>query len=64
MKRATGEMTLISAGRDRPVTVRKMSTVCPLPVRRSSSRKACVTQMTPVRATRHETKAVKAFLRM
>ena len=60
---ATGAMTAISDGNARPVIIRKMRIVCPLLVRRSIWRRACVIQMTPVSTTRPVMKAVAAVLR-
>ena len=61
MKRATGEITVTSVGIDSPVTVRNIRMVWPLLVRRSSSLRAWVIQITAVSATRMPTKALKAI---
>jgi hypothetical protein len=64
MNRATGAMTVIRAGSERPVTVRKTITVWPLLVRRSSSRRTCVIQITPVSPKRQARNAPEVIRRM
>ena len=56
-------MIATNDGKTRPVIMKKMRIVCPLLVRRSICRKACVIQMTPVRTARLAKKAVAAVRR-
>ncbi|KIU37023.1 hypothetical protein SR39_03060 [Methylobacterium radiotolerans] len=64
MNSATGAMTTTRVGSDRPVTKRKTSSVWPLAVTRSSSRRACVSQMVPVSPIRQARVAPRAIRKM
>ncbi len=64
MNRATGAIPAISAGSESSVTVKKITTVWPLPVTRSTSRSACVTQITLVSPIRRTMAATAAIFRM
>lgn len=64
MNRATGAITVMSAGSDSSVTMRNTKSVWPLPVSRSSSFSNCVIQMTAVSPSRQARNAPAVIRRI